>query len=149
MKYLTRLLVVLTLGLTVTSCDAMKSPEAKKLAVNFLQEAGKAAAVEVADASLIVFDTKINELQAQLDTYRASLPQPVSFKDAAKLAGYATALRAAREARSAAQAKINSLRNSPVFTPPASDPGGSAAGSTVPVASTSSFLQPILVATGK
>ena len=112
MKYQTFILFILCL-FGLAACTTAEKTEAKKLAVEFLQTAGKAAAVEVADASLQVFDTKIVELETQLAAYRASLPQPISWSDAAKVAGYKTAITAAKDARRQAAEKLNKLRTLP------------------------------------
>lgn len=122
MRNFTIAIVVLLCAAFLSSCTSTDTAKAKTLAVEFLKTAGKAAAVEAADASLQVFDIKISELEAQLAAYQASLPQPVSAQDSLKLSGYKAAISAAKQARTAAAAKLVKLRALPVLVPPASDP---------------------------
>lgn len=140
-SFIPKLLALFAVTLVCSSCSVFQSPSVKQMAVDFLKDTGKAAAVEVADASLIVLDTKITEMQVKLDAYKASLPQPISLQDAAKLASAQMALKAARDARTTAAAKIDSLRKVPVLAPDAP-----------PIAATpaqESWLQPLVVVAAK
>jgi len=113
MKNFTFVLIALLSAAFMTSCSTQGTAEAKTIAVEFLKTAGKAAAIEAADASLQVFDIKIAELEGQLAAYQASLPQPVSVQDSLKLSGYKAAIKAAKQARTAAAEKLLKLREMP------------------------------------